>query len=131
MRYLVPLAVLALSTAAFAEKGKNAPDKVTIEACKAKQPPVAFEHKKHFTDHKVECAKCHHTQKDLKAGADVDVKKCSECHAKPEKAETPKCSEAAEKKNPYHINCIGCHKDEVKKAATSKAPVKCKECHVK
>jgi hypothetical protein len=128
---LIAVAVLGLSTAAFAEKGKNAPEKVSIAECKAKQPAVAFEHKKHFDERKIECAKCHHTQKDLKAGADVEVKKCASCHAKPEKAETPTCTDMSEKKNAYHIDCIGCHKDEVKKAATSKAPVKCKECHVK
>ena len=48
---------------------------------------VNFEHRKHQEDFKVECGECHHDQnnkplKNLKAGD--EVKKCIECHKKPE-----------------------------------------------
>jgi len=120
----VVAASFALAVVAFAAKAKDAPESATIDACKKKKAAVVFPHKKHV-DAKLECAKCHHTQKDLKAGADVEVKKCSSCHLTPEKPETPKCTETSSKKNPFHISCTGCHKEQ------KKGPTKCKECHKK
>jgi hypothetical protein len=114
------------STAAIAVAAKKAPDKTKIEACKKTKDPVTFEHQKHV-DRKIECTKCHHAQKDLKAGADIEVKKCSECHLTPEKAETPKCTEMSMSKNPFHKLCITCHKAD----AAKKAPTKCTDCHKK
>ena len=61
----------------------------------------------------------------------AEVKPCETCHNTPEKAETPKCSEMSLTKNPYHIACINCHKEELKKNAEAKAPTKCTDCHVK
>lgn len=131
-RLFVPLAVLLLLAggAVFATTAKDAPEKVTIKDCAAKKTAVEFPHKAHI-DAGVACSKCHHTQKDLKAGAADEVKACAACHVTPEKAETPKCSEMSPTKNPYHIGCIGCHKEEVAKKADSKAPTKCDQCHKK
>ena len=56
---------------------------------------------------------------------------CGSCHNEPAEAGTPKCSEMSMSKNPYHIGCIGCHKDTKKADAESKVPVKCAECHPK
>ncbi|MGE5232691.1 MAG: cytochrome c3 family protein [Acidobacteriota bacterium] len=131
-KLFVSLSVLALlaGTAAFAVTAKDAPEKVTIKDCAAKKPAVEFPHKAHI-DSGLACATCHHTQKDLKAGAAEEVKPCSACHVTPEKAETPKCSEMSPTKNPFHITCMGCHKEEVAKKADSKAPTKCDQCHKK
>jgi len=122
----VAVALGLVSTVALAGNAKAPPEKASIAECKKAKDPVAFEHKKHV-DRKVECAKCHHNQKDLKAGADVEVKKCSECHLTPEKPETLKCTEMGAAKNPYHKLCIECHKAD----AAKKAPTKCADCHKK
>ncbi len=126
------IAVLAalIATAALAAAAKDAPENVSLDACKAKKPAVAFTHKAHV-DRKIDCATCHHTQKDLKAGAATEVKKCSSCHLKPEKPETLACTEMSTKKNNFHKQCIGCHKDDKKKNKDSKAPKSCKDCHKK
>lgn len=120
---------LLAATALFAATAKQMPDKVTIDDCKVKRAPVEFNHKMHAEAN--ECKTCHHTQADLKAGADVEVQSCGSCHLNPEKAETPKCTEMGMTKNPFHTLCVDCHKDTVKADATKKAPTKCDDCHPK
>ena len=105
------------------------PDEVTIDDCQAKQAAVKFPHKTHAA--KTDCVTCHHTQKGLTAETAGDVQKCETCHNAPEKAETPKCAEMSLTKNPFHITCINCHKEELKKNAEAKAPTKCTDCHPK
>lgn len=131
-KFFVPLAVLALlaGTAVFAATAKDAPEKITIKDCQAKKVAVEFPHKAHI-DRGLACTKCHHNQDDLKAGGTMEVKGCASCHVTPEKAETPKCGEMSTTKNPFHITCVGCHKEEVAKKADSKAPTKCDQCHPK
>ena len=63
--------------------------------------------------------------------AEMEVATCGSCHIDPEKAETPKCSNKKKKDNPYHINCIGCHKAAKAEDAEIKAPTKCTACHPK
>jgi len=131
-KLMVLLAAFALvaGTAAFAVAAKDAPAKVTIKECLAKKTAVEFPHQAHV-DRGVACSTCHHTQKDLKAGAADEVKGCATCHLTPEKPDTPKCSEMLPTKNPFHKLCITCHKEEVAKKADSKAPTKCDQCHPK
>lgn len=121
--FLVPVVVVsfALAAGAFAAKAKDAPESVTVDACKKKKPPVVFGHKKHV-DAKIACADCHHSQKDLKAGAETEVQKCSACHLNP-KDKALSCQEMSPKKNPFHVQCMGCHKKQ------KKGPTKCTECH--
>lgn len=121
----VAVALGLTTTGAIAVAAKKAPDKTTIDACKKSKDPVPFDHKKHV-DGKIDCVKCHHTQKDLKAGSDIEVQKCSACHLKPEKPETLKCTEMGVAKNPFHKLCLDCHKADAKKPAT-----KCADCHKK
>lgn len=116
-------AALAISVMAYAGSAKDAPKNVSLDACKAKKPAVAFDHAKHASTLKLACDKCHHTQKGLKEGAADEVKKCAACHLKPEKPTTPACTEMSPSKNPFHIACIKCHKTE------KKGPTKCAECH--
>jgi hypothetical protein len=68
---------------------------------------------------------CHHTNEGLTADSGGEVEKCTACHLDPEDAATPSCSEMSPKKNPYHLNCMGCHKTE------GKGPTKCDDCHAK
>jgi hypothetical protein len=120
------LAGLLVAVVATAGPGKAAPDIVTIDTCKVKKSAVVMNHKLHV-DKKIACTDCHHTNKDLKAGVDQEVKKCSACHLKPEKPETLNCTDMGLKKNAFHVNCIDCHK----KDAAKKAPTKCDDCHKK
>jgi hypothetical protein len=131
-KLLVSLGVACLVLAAsalLAVPASKAPDKVTLDDCVAKKVAVQFPHGQHAKA--LECKTCHHTQADLKAGDATEVKTCGECHVTPEKAETPKCSEMGTKTNPFHIACVGCHKEELAKKADTKAPTKCDQCHPK
>jgi hypothetical protein len=105
------------------------PGTVTLDSCQAKQPPVEFDHAAHVA--RAECVKCHHTQPDLTATSG-EAQTCASCHKDP-KDKAPSCAEMSPTKNPFHINCMGCHKDAVAKDASlkGKAPVTCKECHKK
>lgn len=114
------LAVIALA---------HYPEKIKIDEAAKKQPPVAFDHAKHGDKLAKDCGVCHHTQKDItKAAAvanKVDIKKCSTCHLNPAKADIPSMREMSLTKNPMHIRCIGCHKEQ------KKGPTVCNQCHVK
>jgi len=103
------------------------PATLKIEAAAKKQPAVTFNHAKHGDTLVKSCDTCHHTQKGLtKAQTDkVDVKKCNECHLDPKDPKMPSMREMAMNKNPMHIRCIACHKEQ------KKGPTICKDCHVK
>jgi hypothetical protein len=102
------------------------PGKIKVDVAAKKQPPVTFDHAKHGDTLVKTCETCHHTNKGLtKAQADkVDVKKCSECHLDP-KDKAPSMREMSLTKNPLHIRCINCHKEQ------KKGPTACNKCHVK
>lgn len=102
------------------------PAKVKINEAAKKQPPVTFDHAKHGDTLVKSCDTCHHTNKGLtRAQADkIDVKKCSECHLDP-KGTVPSMREMSLTKNPMHIRCLGCHKEQ------KKGPTACNKCHVK
>lgn len=114
---LVALGIMGMATG-LAAKGE--PDKIVIKSCAKKKAPVKFDHKKHAKTLKIKCVECHHNK-------DAKNRKCStaDCHAGKAKGKKPGCAEMSLKKNPYHINCVGCHKKQ------KKGPKKCKECHAK
>lgn len=116
---------------AIAKPAKEAPDTVTIDGCQNKKPPPKLLHKKHAEDYKVDCKECHHKTEGIVPGGEMEVKKCWECHKTPDEPDTPICTTKNPKKNPFHIQCIGCHKKHRKENEGSKAPKKCKGCHVK
>lgn len=119
-------AILMLgSVAVFAATAKDSPESIVIDDCAAKQSAVNFPHKAH--QELTECVTCHHTQEGLTADSDMEVQTCSSCHLEPEAEETPSCTEMSTKKNPFHIGCIGCHKESGKETA----PTKCTDCHPK
>ena len=102
------------------------PTTLKIDAAAKKQPPVTFDHAKHGDKLVKSCDTCHHTNKGLtKAQTDkVDVQKCSECHLDP-KGTVPSMREMSLTKNPMHVRCINCHKQE------KQGPTACTGCHVR
>lgn len=118
------LSVLFLSTVALAA----APDKITIEHWKKKKAAVVLDHKKHSEIKDVKCEECHHKKAD---GEKAEQSKCSldACHAKVQEKDGKKFDAASgsAKENPFHIQCIECHKKDKEK----KAPAKCEGCHPK
>ena len=132
MRKYLPFALAALVILAgstFIAGAATPPDKVSIDDCVAKKTAVAFPHGEHAKAH--ECKTCHHTQPALTATSTEKVEACGTCHVAPEKAETPKCSEMSATKNPFHMSCVACHKEELAKKPDTKAPTKCDQCHPK
>jgi hypothetical protein len=103
----------------FVSAQKAMPDTVTIKLEGAKMPPVAFSHPAHVDKAKVDCAVCHHKDKDPKQPA-----ACTTCHdVKDAKGKAPAAKDA------FHNRCQTCHKDMTAKGKT--APTKCNECHKK
>jgi len=90
-----------------------------------KKGPVTFNHKKHGD---LGCQTCHHTEKELKAGATA-AKSCFECHGAAPDAANAKQVDSYEMIHGKAGKCLACHKAEVAKDAASKAPTKCKVCH--
>ena len=132
MRKLFLMTIIVLTAlAALVAFATEVPENITIDACADTKTAVEFPHKAHFEN--AACVDCHHSEEGLTAetAADMKVATCASCHVEPEKAETPKCSEKSTKKNPYHIRCLGCHKDTKKENADTKAPTKCTACHPK
>lgn len=120
VRKLLP--VFAVAGMAAVLMAVQIPENITLDKAQAKQPPVAFPHKIHAE--KYACDNCHHTQKGLTAEAEK-VETCISCHLDPEKAEIPSARQMSLTKNPFHILCISCHKQE------AKGPTKCAACHKK
>ncbi len=123
------LAAIALATvAAWAVAGQEPPEVAVLDDCMKKRPAVTFPHQAHFE--LTECTTCHHKQEGLTIEAlesGVEVKRCAVCHLNPEEKSTPDCTQMSIKRNPYHINCVNCHKE----SGSENAPTKCKDCHVK
>ena len=99
-----------------------APDKLTISAASAKQGAVAFDHARHVTRAKT-CETCHHNHKGLTKDTKAEVKKCTSCHL--DVKGMPSAREMSMTKNPFHIRCVGCHKE------AKKGPTACNGCHAK
>jgi hypothetical protein len=117
---------LVLCFASAVAYGHHGPVTTTLNAAAKKMPGVPFTHEKHALTLAKTCDTCHHTQKGLKAeGTGMDVKKCSTCHLDPKDAKIPSMREMSLTKNPFHIRCISCHKEQ------KKGPVACAGCHVK
>lgn len=132
MRKFFLVGLMAAMAVAVVALAAEMPEKVTIKDCAATKGAVEFPHKAHQAVVK-DCTKCHHTEKDLTAEnvATKTVAKCGSCHIKPEKAETPTCAGKTMKDNPYHIGCVGCHKEAKAAKADTKAPTTCTGCHPK
>ena len=121
------LLVFTLSLAVAITALAHYPGKIKIAEAAKKQPAVTFDHAKHGDTLVKSCDTCHHQHKGLtKAQTDkVDVKKCASCHLDPKDAKVPSMREMSLTKNPFHIRCIACHKEQ------KKGPTVCNKCHVK
>ncbi len=102
---------------AFAQKKAAEPIMLKLEG--AKLAPVPFSHATHADKAKVDCAVCHHKDKDPK-----EPEACVKCHGvKEAKDNAPLAKDA------FHKKCQTCHKDAASKGKA--APTKCAECHKK
>jgi hypothetical protein len=120
-RWMLTAVLLLLATALLAHHG---PATITIKAAQKKQPAITFSHEKH-TKFAKSCDTCHHTQKGLTAEKAADVVKCTTCHLDPKDAKTPSMREMSMTKNPFHMRCVDCHKEQ------KKGPTACTGCHKK
>ena len=83
---------------------------------------VTFSHAKHLERVNNDCKICHHEAKE-----DNPAEACSDCHKKI--LNSTALGEAMPLSKAFHTRCITCHQQMVKEE--KKAPVACKECHVK
>lgn len=90
------------------------PKVLIIDKAQAKKPPVTLSHDKHGDE--FGCQACHHIET-----ADAEPESCFNCHGKDPNIPDPSVSST--KENPFHITCLGCHKEK------GKGPTKCGECH--
>lgn len=121
--YLLGVAAFALLAGIALAAPHHGPDEVVIDAAAAKRTAVPFPHLDH-TKNVESCDTCHHTNEGLTAADDTGVESCSSCHLDPE-GEVPGMREMSMKKNPFHMLCMDCHKEE------GKGPTKCDDCHIK
>lgn len=124
MRQRVTILIAILFSVTTILLAHHGPTTLKINAAAKKQPAVTFSHEKH-TKLAAKCDTCHHTQKGLASDKDTKVVKCTTCHLDPKDAKTPGMREMSLAKNPFHIGCIACHKEQ------KKGPVACTGCHVK
>jgi hypothetical protein len=120
------LVAVLLATGIAVATPHHGPDEIVIEAAQNKRSAVVFPHGEHVE--RVEsCDTCHHTNEGLVSedDADAEVQGCVSCHLDPEEPDTPSMREMSIKKNPFHIACIDCHKEQ------EKGPTKCDDCHPK
>jgi len=107
----------ALLQGAFAQK--KAPGSMMLKREGGKFGPVPFSHPIHTEKAKVDCATCHHKDKDPR-----QPQGCMPCHdIKDVKNGTIPIKDA------YHKSCITCHRGASEKGAN--APTKCNDCHKK
>lgn len=132
---LAPLAaalLLLVAARPTLAQATDPPDELTLDACADTKSAVSFPHKAHFEA--LECTTCHHTQEELTleaARGGMEIETCASCHLEPEEADTPVCTEKSLKNNPFHISCVGCHKDALAKDESLSVPTKCAQCHPK
>ncbi len=100
--------------AGIASAQKKMPDTVTLKLEKTTMPPVTFSHITHTQKTKINCAVCHHKDRDPK-----EAQACRICHQ----------GRTKEAKDVFHKKCQTCHKESTAKGV--KAPTQCTECHKK
>jgi hypothetical protein len=115
---LVLVCVFLLSAGTVSAE-KKMPDTVTLKLEGAKLAPVTFSHITHAEKAKINCAVCHHKDKDPK-----EAQACKTCH----QVDGIK-DNAPAAKDAFHKQCQTCHKENAAKGV--KVPTKCAECHKK
>jgi hypothetical protein len=118
MAALTAFVCMCMFSPGSASAEKKVPDTVTLKLEGAKMAPVPFSHLTHVKKAKVECAVCHHKDKDPK-----EARACTTCHQATEgKNNAPAAKDA------FHKKCQTCHKENAAKGVKN-APTKCAECH--
>ena len=119
---------LALFAAMGISNAAENPESITIKIIQDKKPPVVFPHKKHQSADgaNLKCVECHHKDAD-------SPKPCESCHSK-DKDDGKKIAimgnpPTSMSKGLFHVKCVGCHKANKEKNASSKAPTMCNGCH--
>ncbi|MCX8022282.1 MAG: cytochrome c family protein [Syntrophorhabdaceae bacterium] len=113
----VSLGLVFSFTLSYAQKKPAEPMMLKLEG--AKMAPTKFSHDTHVEKEKIDCAKCHHKDKDPK-----QPEGCVGCHpVKEAKGDAPAAKDA------FHKMCTTCHKEVASKGKA--APTKCNECHKK
>jgi hypothetical protein len=123
----------------LAKAAKQAPEEITLKPAiwpNVTKPPVKFAHKKHSSEYKVACNRCHHVIKDRKnlwkEGDEVQL--CEKCHTEATTQQEIKLPPDQKKLNlklAFHNNCQGCHrKAKAENPAESKVPTVCQGCHM-
>ncbi len=93
------------------------PGSISLELKGAKQKPVSFSHETHVQKQQIDCALCHHRDKNPK-----QPQACTSCHPINQgKSGAPQAQGA------FHKQCTTCHKEST--ARNLPAPTKCSECH--
>ncbi|MDX1632895.1 MAG: cytochrome c3 family protein [Thermoanaerobaculia bacterium] len=112
--------LISLGAVAVAHHG---PEEIVIDEAVDKKSAVTFPHWVH-QDAVEECTTCHHKQENLtpETADEMEVEACSSCHLDPED-EAPSMREMSIRKNPFHVGCIDCHKEQ------EAGPTKCADCH--
>lgn len=94
---------------------------------------VTFAHKKHATQYKIDCARCHHN---VEPGETYIDASCRDCH---ENEGFPRFEEAAQldddEKIEYHLIalhtlCVDCHIETKRQNRQTRPPVSCTRCHL-
>lgn len=106
-------------SASIVSAEKKMPDTVMLKLEGAKLAPVPFSHITHSQKAKIDCAVCHHKEKDLK-----EAQACGTCHQVGAIKDN-----ALPAKEAFHKQCRTCHKESEAKGVN--APTKCAECHKK
>lgn len=117
LRLLGVVAFALVATIVFAAP----PDTMVIDKAADKKPGAPFPHAQHVEAVDT-CVECHHTSEGLTLQSAGDVEKCSDCHFEPE-GDVPDMAQMSMKKNPFHMSCMGCHKE------VEQGPTKCNDCH--
>jgi len=118
MFLIISACLLCSFNLSFAQK-KTPDEPLTIAIEGGKLPPVAFSHKTHTEKSKIDCAVCHHKDKNPK-----EPQGCLKCHPAKDTEDNAPMAKMA-----FHKMCIACHKES--SAKNVPAPIKCNECHRK
>ena len=117
--FILGFVVVGLAGGFSAWAAKSPPKTLPIKECQKSKPSVTFPHALHLKKVKAACQVCHHKGKpDQLCGR-------AGCHANQAAGKRPGCAEMSLSKNPFHIMCIKCHKEE------GKGPKTCAQCHKK
>lgn len=96
--------------------------------------PVHFGHKRHVTQYRLTCEKCHHT---LAPGETEVDESCMDCHAEEGFIRGEQAAGLDEEElmshylNALHKQCIDCHIEIKLNDTKATPPISCTRCHIR